>query len=358
MRQIAIRTLLTISLATPAAVFGQVPATERAAFNLPPGQSVAPNTPGGAVVVGSNLYTGDGAQGFRHWKAADPTNPDPINTGTLVFDPTIGFSLGGTLLCLPFCEVGQIAFDGNQNVYFPAYDHAKGNGATVPGVYRVSIDPVRGFLTQEVQLAPNAGLAGNNPTSIALGPDGNLYVGFLKNGSVVRIVNPNVLPFDDPQKTQVVQAVGTAPNGRGVRSMAFSGADLYLATSDGLAVIRNAVAATCQGGCNGVALADGFAGVDHVGITGDGLNRLYLAINGHGVYRYTISSGAMTLVSTGGPDANSGVFTPFAFVGGHSNLLQLDRLGSLWIGDDSSDGHANFTGRIWYLSAGVLSGIQ
>src|SRR5262249_20636339 len=155
-----------------------------------------------------------------------------------------------------------------------------------------------------------------------------LYVGFLKNGSVVRIVNPNVLPFDDPLKTQVVQSVGTAPNGRAVRSMAFSGADLYLATSDGLAVIRNAVAAAWLGGCNGVAVADGFAGVDHVGITGDGLNRLYLAINGHGVYGYTISSGAMTPVSTGGADANSGVFTPFAFVGGHSNLLQLDRLGN------------------------------
>ena len=99
-------------------------------------------------------------------------------------------------------------------------------------------------------------------------------------------------------------------------------------------------------------------GVDHVGITGDGLNRLYLAINGHGVYRYTISSGAMTLVSTGGPDANSGVVTPFAFVGGHSNLLQLDRLGNLLIGDDPSDGHANFTGRIWSISAGLLAGIE
>ena len=309
------------------------------------------------MVVGSNLYTGDGAQGFRHWKAADAGNPDPVNSGILVFDPTIGYSLGGTLLCLPFCQVGQLAYDGNQNVYFPAYDHQKGNGATIPGVYRVVIDPVTGFINQEVQLAPTAGLAGNNPTSVALGPDGNLYVAFLKNGNVVRIVNPNVLPFNDPLKTQTVQAVGTAPNARAIRSMVFSGRDLYLATSDGLAVIRNAVAPTCLGGCNGVALADGFAGVEHVGLTGDGLNRLYVAINGRGVYRYTISSGAMTLISMGGLDANSGIATPFAFVGGHSNLLQLDRLGNLWIGDDTSDGKANFTGRIWYISAGALSNI-
>jgi hypothetical protein len=44
-------------------------------------------------------------------------------------------------------------------------------------------------------------------------------------------------------------------------------------------------------------------------------------------------------------------------VGGASNLMQLDRLGNLWIGDDSSDGKFNFTGRIWYISAGALSNI-
>jgi hypothetical protein len=129
----------------------------------------------------------------------------------LVFDGTIGFSLGGGGLCLPFCQVGQVAYDGNQTVYIASYDHAKGNGATVPGVYKLVIDPVSGFIDTQIQLVPNAGLAGNSPTSIALGPDGNLYVGFLKNGNVVRTVNPNVLPFNDPLKTQVVQAVGTAP---------------------------------------------------------------------------------------------------------------------------------------------------
>jgi hypothetical protein len=84
------------------AAHGQVLATQYAGFNLPPGQAPAPNTPAGAVVVGSNLYTGDGAQGFRHWKPLDPANPDPINNDVLVFDGTIGFSLGGGGLCLPF----------------------------------------------------------------------------------------------------------------------------------------------------------------------------------------------------------------------------------------------------------------
>jgi hypothetical protein len=42
-------------------------------------------------------------------------------------------------------------------------------------------------------------------------------------------------------------------------------------------------------------------------------------------------------------------------VGGHSNLLQLDGQGNLWIGDDISDGLLNFDGRIWYLSAASLA---
>jgi hypothetical protein len=349
--------VVLFSLAGSAAMHGQVPATQRAGFNLPSGQVPAPNTPGGAVVVGSSLYTGDGANGFRHWKPADPANPDPINTGLLVFDSTAGLSWGGGGLCFDFCQVGQIAYDGNQTVYLTAYDHQKGNGLSFPGVWRLVIDPATGFITEEFQLVPNAGMAGNNPTSIALGPDGNLYVGFLKNGNVVRIVNPNINPQTDINKTQVVQSVGSSPSGRSISALTFVGKDLYLASTDTLSVIKNAVATTCQGGCNGVSVVDGFGGIAHVGLTSDGINRLYVAINGRGVWRYTIGAGAMNLISTGGPDPNTGAALTFAFVGGHSNMLQLDRLGNLWIGDDLSDGIANLSGRLWYISAGALSNI-
>jgi hypothetical protein len=328
----------------------QVPATLRVAQGLPVGQTPAPNTPGGGVVVGSNLYTGDAANGFRHWKPLDSTNPDPVNTGTLVFDSNFSMSLGGTELCIFFCKVGQVAYDGNQTVYVTAYDQAKGQpgSLTFPGVWRIIVDPLTANVQPDMQLVPKAGLAGNLPNSIALGPDGNLYVGFIKNGNVVRIVHPT-LSNTDP--TQIVQSVGTAPNGRPVRSMTFVGRDLYLGTTDGLSVIKNAVSSSCLGGCNGTPVTDGFIGTAHLGLTSDGLNHLYLSINGQGVWRYTISTGAMSLVSTGG------LALPFSFVGGSSNLLQLDRLGNLWIGDDTSDGRFNFTGRIWYISAGYLTTI-
>jgi hypothetical protein len=350
--------LIGVFLASLAAqVNAQVQATLRSATRLPPGQVAAANTPGGGVVVGSYFYATDAVWGFRHYQPADPNNPDPINSGILVFDnANDGRSIGGTELCFFFCHAGQVAYDGNQTVYVASYDHTRGQPGAVdqPGVWRFSIDSVQGFITPGALLVPKFNLAGNLTTSVALGPDGNVYVGFLKNGNVVRIVNPTLDP-NDPR--QIVQSVGTAPNGRPVRSMAFVGPDLYLASSDSLSVIKNAVAPSCQGGCNGVAVADGFAGTAHLGITSDGINRLYIAINGQGVWRYTISSKAMQLVSTGGPDPLTNAPLTFAFVGGNSNLTQLDRLGNLWIGDDVSDGRFNFQGRIWYISAAALASI-
>src|SRR5262245_17633505 len=108
----------------------QVQATLRSAQGLPPGQLFASATPGGSVVLGADLYVGDGVQGLRHFIPADPSNPDPINTGILIFDTDQFHSVGGGGLCLPFCQVGQIAYDGSQNVYVAVYDHQKGGPAT------------------------------------------------------------------------------------------------------------------------------------------------------------------------------------------------------------------------------------
>ena len=334
----------------------QVQATQRAGQGLPPGQIVAPNTPGGMVLIGSDIWYGDGAQGLRHLTPADPTNPDPVNGGTLVFDTDQSHSVGGGGLCLPFCQVGQLAYDGT-NVYAPIYDHQKGGPATTfPGVWRLSpslpVVPNSSVWNSVTLIAPNAGLAGNQPTAVAFGPDGKLYVGFLKNGDIVRISNPQL---DNSDPTQVVQKIGSTPNGRTVRSLVFVGADLYIGTTDNLAVISNAISPSCTGGCNGVALADGFSGIGHVGLATDGINRIYMAINGRGVWRYSIQSQTTSVVSTGGVSATLQTTVPYSFVGGHSNLLLLDRLGNLWVGDDASDGAINNAGRLWYISAGSLS---
>src|SRR5215467_10746658 len=289
---------------------GQVLATQRAGFGLPANQVAAPNTPGGGVVVGPYFYATDQVNGFRHYLPADPANADPVNSGILYFDniQNDGMSLGGAAVCIPFCKSAQVAYDGNQTVWITAYDQQKGQpgSVTFPGVHRALIDPLSGQVSWMGPVAQNSGLGGNQPVAIALGPDGNLYVGFQKSGNIVRVTNPNAF-FGDPTAPQIVLTKDTSPNGRPTRSLAFIGPDLYLANSDGLSMIPNAISKTCTGGCNAVRISDGFSGLDHVGLVSDGLNRLYMSINGQGVFRFTIKPQSTTLISTGGTDPNGAV---------------------------------------------------
>ena len=327
---------------------GQVIAQLRSANGYPQGQFIGPTAPGGGVVEGHHFWGCDGLQSFIRYDSADPTNPDPVNTGILVTS-SVPFTLSTIMT-----RCAQVAFDGNQTVFIADPENRKGAGglARVGGVKRLVFNLTNDTLTLSEQqaIASTAGLDGDNPTAIALGPDGNVYVGFLKNGNVKRIVSPYA------GTTQAVQSVGGAPNGRAMRAMTFVGSDLYLASSDSLSVIHNAVSAACQGGCNAVTLADGFTGTGHVGLTTDGIDKLYMAVNNQ-VWRYSISSGLSTLVSSGAVDP-FGVSLSYVFQAGKTNLLQLDRLGNLWIGDDLSDGVLNFQGRIFYISAGALATIQ
>src|SRR5215467_16349584 len=137
MKKLRLIALTTIFLFCLNLAYGQVLATQRAGYGLPPNQVAAPNTPGGGVVVGSNVYIDDGAQGFMHLMPADPNNPDAVNTGILQYDPRVGsFTLGGGGVCMPFCKLGQLAYDGNQTVYVTSSDQQKGQpfSATFPGV--------------------------------------------------------------------------------------------------------------------------------------------------------------------------------------------------------------------------------
>src|SRR4029077_5536451 len=117
------------------------------------------------------------------------------------------------------------------------------------GVLRVPVDPQTGNLTgTPTYIATTAGLDGSQPTAAALGPDGNLYVAFLKSGNIKRIVNPGI------GTTQVVQSVGNTPSGHPGRALAFVGPDLYIGSADAFSVIRNAISPACTGGCNATVL--------------------------------------------------------------------------------------------------------
>jgi hypothetical protein len=323
----------------------QAPADLVAVSGVPQGNLFAPHTPAGMVIIGHDVWVGDEAQGLRHYVPVDPANTDPINTGQLMFDVNTEWSMGGGTACTPWCGVGQIAQDGSTRAYVTSYDHTKGQPGFFGGggVWMVSLQSQFGDFSPFAGLSPvaqSAGLAGDLPTSTALGPEGKLYVGFLKNGNIKRIVNPGAANLT-PQN-QTVESVGGSPNGRPILSMAFLGADLYIGTDQGLSVVRNAT--TCignAGGCGNAVLR--LAGAI-VAVAADNAGKVYFSSNTGGtVYRYTPADGRVVPVATG-----------FLFVGGHTNTLTLDGFGNLWIGDDTSDGTFNFTGRLWRVPAALL----
>jgi hypothetical protein len=323
----------------------QVPANLVAASGVPQGFLFAPHTPSGMVIIGNQVWVGDEVQGLHHYVPVDPANPDPINTGQFMFDLDTQLSMGGGTACVPWCGVGQIAQDGSSRAYVTSYDHTKGQPGFFGGggVWMVSFQSQFGEFSPFAGLAPVApsgGLAGDLPTSTALGPDGKLYVGFLKNGNIKRILNPGASGVA-PQ-TQTVESVGGAPNGRAILSMAFLGPDLYVGTDQGLSVVRNAT--TCIGNAGGCGNAVPRIAGAIVAVATDAAGKVYFSANGGGtVFRYTPADGNVIPVATG-----------FLFVGGHTNTLTLDGFGNLWIGDDTTDGIVNFTGRLWRVPAALL----
>jgi hypothetical protein len=316
---------------------------------LPAGMFV-PSAPAGGLVIGSTTWACDAAQGLAPVVAVDPSSADPLlavsNTG--IHLPTAaGF---GSATC------GQLVYDGNGNVYITQGVLANNTPSNVQGILRVGVNPATGLPSgAPVVIAANSGLGGNQPTAIAVGPDGNLYFGNLKNGDIKRILNPSV------GTTQTVQSVGKSPNGRPVFSLAFVGVDLYVASSESLSIIVGATnLPVCQGGCNGVVLNDGFSGVAHIGLTGNAVDTLYFSVAGSAnqVWKYGVLNKTFTIVAFNGLDRTGASAGNFSFVGSKSNMLNLDPAGNLWIGDDTSNGTAVGAGRVWTIPSVVLATVS
>ena len=319
---------------------------------IPPGTAgaVAPTAPAGAVIAGTQAWLCDAAQGFRPIVPIDNTADPVLGVGT-----GSGIQLPISPTTTP-ATCGQMAVASDGTVYITqAVVDTKVTPSTNRGVLRTVINPATGALVgPSTYIATTAGLDGNQPTAVALGPDGNLYVGFLKNGNVKRIVNPG------SGSTQVVQSVGNTPSGHAARGFAFVGNDLYIASIDSFSVIINATNPSCTGGCNATALSDGFSGAVHTGITSDGAGTVYFAVagtfpGGNQVWRYVPSTGFYTFVSQSGADRNGANASNFSFASAKTNMLALDANGNLWIGDDPSNATVQGAGRIWTVSAAALA---
>ena len=312
--------------------------------------AVAPTAPAGSVIAGTQAWTCDAAQGLRPIVPLDNTIDPTLAVGTVS-----GLKLPISPTTTP-ATCGQMARDGSGTVYVTqAVVDTSVTPSTNRGVLRTVIDPATGALVgPSAYIATTAGLDGSQPTAAALGPDGNLYVGFLKSGDIKRIINPGT------GTTQVVQKIGGTPSGHAARAFAFVGNDLYIASIDALSVIRSATSSACTGGCNASVIVDGFAGAVHTGIASDGSGTLYFAVantfpGGSQIWRYAPATQLFAFVSQGGADRSGANASNFSFVSAKTNMLALDANGNLWIGDDAGNAAVPGAGRIWTLSAASLA---
>ena len=169
-------------------------------------------------------------------------------------------------------------------------------------------------------MAANKGLGGNQPTSLAIGPDGAAYFGNLKNNNLLRIPQPT--NFDPNQNVITVGVVSTA---RSIFALAFNGSQLYAGASNGFYVFGASSDITqCSGNANNCGTPKQLMGGTSVnGVAADGLGHVYfVAGNGGFLDRYNASTGTFTRVDAG-----------LLIEVGHTSTLGFDKDGNLWLGE-------------------------
>jgi hypothetical protein len=286
------------------------------------------NSPGGTVFMGSHLWVSDHVNGFCRLDKNATTGKFTINPATCT-----------TAAASP----GQPTFDAATNsVYVPD------NSTQGKAVIRLNFDPVSETVGSPVALGASAIVAGTKPTATALGPDGNLYVSFIKSGKILRITNPS-------RATQTAQYIGATTDGRGASGLSFANASngaltssLYLAEGAGISEIANATTCTAcaasmtaivpQTVVNGKAIA--WETLDVVAATPDVLYVAKWAPHDFGpkvtIVQYTISTRSAVDYSTSyvAPD---GKLQPWTTV----SDLALNPAGGLFVSHDPTNGGTN-----------------
>jgi hypothetical protein len=161
---------------------------------------------GGLVLSGSAINPATGNP-FRFLWTADANglcrlSPDVDSPAAHAIDPTTCVS---TVAGAAF-NAGQLTFDPASNTIYAV------DGGGKLGIFVLHFlpdgDSGNGLVDQVNTsiLGPTCGIALNQPNATSLGPDGNLYVGFRRSGSIMRINSPltNPLPCANVQQTVVV----------------------------------------------------------------------------------------------------------------------------------------------------------
>ncbi len=177
-----------------------------------------------------------------------------VSDGVLGLCETVPATLS-TTKCNGTAKGGQVVFDPTNNLVYQADTTTKTN-QVMRFPYAAATDGLGGSTRLNVPnpTAVGGGAGGGRAMGLALltGPDGTqrLYVGYLKSGDVMQVVNPSGKNPAGVTVTPTVTKIGDTSDGRGVTSMtAFTRTDaagvrhddLYLGESggNGLSVIKD-----------------------------------------------------------------------------------------------------------------------
>jgi hypothetical protein len=308
--------------------------------------------------LGGHLWIADHTQGLCRLDPS-PDHPELFATNPIVCDTMATIGSPGQ----PVYDVTTNA-DGSHFVYVP--DQA----VKSPGLWRLTFNPATETIANPVLMAPGAGLDNDKLDGVAMGPDGNLYAGGLKNGFIYRIQNPR----GDPM-TMAVDIIGTTTDNRGINgTIGFIGNDLYLPENKGAGVIANAVgcalASTNFVPCKSTLIKIPTVIFASSVATDQKTGMVYVAVasgpaNGT-IYRYQPSTGTSTIYATQA-QLPTGYSTSYiedctlmckramdsgipanGVVGFHFPLgMFVDSAGNLLIGDDPTAGVRGFHGHVF-----------
>ncbi len=306
----------------------------------------------GVILSGAAVNPATGKP-FRHLWSADATNglcrldPDLDTAGAHSINPAS--CLKTILLNTVALNAGDLNFDpATNNLY--AVDL---QGRSL-GIFRLHFIPAgdsgQGLMdsTHQEVLGGQAGIGGgcgiglNQPQHAALGPDANLYIGFKRNGNIMRIVAPQTEPLPCGN---VQGQVATTPDLKIDNGLAWVGPDLF--GTDGRGAMRIPNAAQCftpQNGfvsCTALPTLGGIpAGPTMIS------DQIYPATVGANIYfsettsvtRYAFASVQITL--------NYGGFG-LSFVSALAADASVAGATVLYVGDDPTNGLTPGSGR-WF----------